>query len=112
ARGGDKAERSGQTVDLGRLVHVAQKAAGRSACCTRYRIDLDLTHEREVEQKARTNCEAGNVVAPTLDREWNVVVAGKVDGGDDVAHVEAANDEGRTAVDHGVPDRTGFVIGR
>ena len=53
----------------------------------------------------------GNVVATAAHGDEQVVVAGQFDSMHDVGGTEALDDERGLAIDHGVPDLAGLVIG-
>jgi len=96
---------------VGGVVHVAP---GRSALYTggaRRGVHIDALHRRKVYHEAVvTKGEAGAVVPAAADGERQAVVAGEVDGGDDVRRVHAAGDEGRLFVDHCVVDAASLIV--
>jgi hypothetical protein len=51
-------------------------------------------------------------VAAAANADLQVLLSGEADGGDDVGAAHAAGDRDGTAVDHGVPHRTTFVVAR
>ena len=111
AGGGDDAAGRGQAEGVGGMVEIAQHGAGLDAGGARHRIDADAVHRREVDhQPVVDGAQAGAVVAAAADGDGDAVLAGEVDGGDDVGHVGAADDERRMAVDHRVVDHAGVVV--
>ncbi len=113
AGGGDDAAGGGEAEGVGGVVDVAPGAAAADAGGPGGGVDPDARHGREVDDEpAVAGAEAGAVVAAAADREEEAAVAGEADGGDDVAGVGAAGDEGGAPVDHGVEDGAGPVVAR
>src|SRR3990172_10960758 len=105
--GGDDATRSVQAERMGSVVEVAPGAAALGQDGPLLRVHPDPLHGREVDDETIIDCaESGHVVATTADGEGQTVVAGKVDGNDDVRHVPAARDQPWVPVDHAVEDLT------
>ena len=77
----------------------------------RPRVDTDALHRREVEDDAVVaRAEAGDVVPAAADGDEEPLLAREPKTRDDVGGAGAANDEGRAAVDHPVPDRARLVV--
>ena len=74
-------------------------------------VDTDAAHPREIDHEAVVDhCRASDVVPATADRERQPVLGCKAHGGRDVVRVGTARDQGRTAVDHFVPDAAPGVV--
>ena len=54
---------------------------------------------------------AGDVVTATADGNEQVIVAGEGDGLHHIVGRQALGNQGRPAIDHGVPDLTSLLIG-
>ena len=107
----DHSGRDRQPVRLRRPVEMAEGRARRDAHPSRVRIDADVRQATQVEHDAALDGPvAGHVVSPTPDREGEPELACRTDDGSDVADTARADDGGRPAVDHPVPDATCVVI--
>jgi len=105
------AERRGEAERLGLVVHVGQRRAGLDPGDLRVGVDDDRVHRAAVEDDpAVGDGRAGDVVPAAADRERAVPFAGELDRVDHVADAGTADDEGRSAVDHAVPDLPGLVV--
>ena len=110
-RGGDEAERGGESVQLGLPVHIAEQTAGLSPCGAGRRIDPHTAHQRHVEEEpAVAHGEPGNVVPAALYRQREAACPCELDAGDDVRRPETADHERRPAIDHAVPDGACLVV--
>src|SRR3990172_251431 len=111
--GGDDAARSVQPEGMGSVVEVPPGAATLGQDGPLLRVHPDPSHGREVDDETIIDgAESGHVVASTADGEGQAVIAGKVDGSDDVRHVPAARDQPWVAVDHAVEDLACFFVFR
>ena len=108
---GDESQRRRKAVELGLAIHVAQEAAGLRPREPGRRIHPDATHQRHVEHhRAVGDREAGDVVAASLDRERQPMLAHELHRGDDVSHAETADHQRGAAIDHGVPEAASVVV--
>ena len=111
ARGRDDPARHGEPEELRLPVAVAPGRAALRPHRLRRRVDVDAAHLRQVDDEAAVvHRVAGDVVTAALDREEQVLLAGEVDGVDDVRGPGALHDQRRPAVDQPVPDRAGIVV--
>src|SRR5436190_8637512 len=75
------------------------------------RVDVDAVHGAEVDADTGVDDgRAGDAVAAAVDGECDVLLAGDIYRGGDVAGAGAPGDEGGLAVDHRVEHRTGVVV--
>ena len=101
----------GEAVDLGLAVNVTQEAAGLGAGRARDRVHPHAAHERHVEhQSSIAHGKSGDVVTAALDGQSQAALACEVHARHDVGNPEAAHDERRPPVDHGVPKGARFVV--
>src|SRR3989304_2595961 len=111
ACGGDDAAGSVQPEGMCRVVEVPPGAAALGQDGPLLRVHPDPLHGREVDDETIIDCaESGHVVAATADGKGQAVVAGKVDGSDDVRHVPAARDQPWVPVDHAVEDLARLLV--
>jgi hypothetical protein len=74
-------------------------------------VNPHAAHERHIEhQAAIAHGKSRNIVTAALDGQAKAVLAREVHARHHVGHAEAACDERRPTVDHGVPDRTRLVV--
>src|SRR6516225_7144919 len=93
------------------LVKIRQRRAGLNTGGARGRIDMDRLHQREVDQEpALADSVSGDVMAAAPHREQKLSVPSKLDRFDDVGSTHAARHDGRTAVDHRVPDGASGLV--
>jgi hypothetical protein len=110
---GDDPGRHGKIVRLRRCVDLAPDAATTDPYGAGLRIDRDRLHRREVDHDPVVDAaEAAPVVASAVHRERLIVLAREADRRRDVARVRAERKHRRTAVDHGVEERSRLVVAR
>ncbi len=74
-------------------------------------IDLDAAHARHVEQHpAVGNGVTSYIVTAAFDRQQQFVLAGEVDGADDVGHASWLNGQRWILVMHTIPERACLVV--
>ncbi len=98
-------------MQLGLAVHVTQQAAGLGHGRPLGRVDHHATRARHVQQQAAVgDGQARDVVAATLDRDRNVVLAREADGLDHVGDAQGLHDRGGPPIEHRVPDGPRVVV--
>src|SRR5205807_282496 len=111
SRGRHDAARRGQAVGVGGVVEVAPGAAALGAGGLRVRVDADAFHGRQVDDDAVVvGAEAGDAVAAAAHGQVEPVLAGEVHSRHNVAGIDTADDDPRTAVDHAVVDASCLVV--
>jgi hypothetical protein len=74
-------------------------------------INVDVIHRREVDHEAVvTDGFARDVVSAAFDREQQILIAGEIDGSDDVGSPRTLGDDCWLLVDHPVPHAAGLVV--
>nr|WP_244439375.1 hypothetical protein [Azospirillum baldaniorum] len=107
------ADRHGQPESLGLPVQVAQRGAGGHPRGPADGVDMDEAQGAEVDQQPPiAQGIAGDVVTAAAHGDQQPVLPREAHRLHDVRGTGAAGDQAGPAVDHGVPDRPGFVIAR
>jgi hypothetical protein len=87
------------------VIEVAQGGAAAGTHHARVRIDPHRAHAGQIDHQAIVaQGIAGDVVAAAAHRQRQAVVAREGDRGQHVGGAAAAGDEGRTPLDHRVPE--------
>ena len=75
------------------------------------RVDADVVHPPEVDDEAAVGRRvADRAVTAAADGDLEVALATEADGGDDVVDVQGSDDQGRSTIEHRVPDPPGIVV--
>jgi hypothetical protein len=108
---GHDTERHSETVFLGGPIEIAEQQAGSGMCRAFARIDSEVLHRGQVKHDpAVADRAAGDVVAPTANRQRKVVAAGVRDTARHIRHLVTPQDRQRPTVDHAVENRAGRLI--
>jgi hypothetical protein len=111
AGGRDTAAWRGESEGMRRMVHITQRRSPFNPNCAGIGIDANTLHQREIDDKSIIDeTETGTAVAATANRDSHVVLASEIDGRDDVGDVDAACDDRRSLVDHGVVDLAYLIV--
>ena len=108
--GGVNAGRHGQAVFLGLVIDVSERGARSGENPLSDWIDGDRSKAREIDhQRVVGDGGAGNVVAGTANTDREIFSVGKGQRCPDVGRAGALHNQGRAAIDHGVPNDAGIV---
>ena len=111
AGGRDEAARGGQAEGVGGVVDVAPACPALDADRACLRIHPDAVHPREVDDQTVVDGAQPRSAVPTAaHRQRQLLLAGEVDRGDDIGHVDAAGDQRRAPVDHAVVDLARLLV--
>ena len=107
----DDAHRADEPVFLGRDVELSEQCPAAAASEPSRRVDGDVVHPPEVDDEAAVGRGVPDrAVATTADRDLEVTLAAEADGSDDVLDVQGSDDQGRSPIEHRVPDPPGIVV--
>ena len=99
----------GQT--LGLVIQLAPPDAGSGASRALHGIDPNALYGRQVDHEATvTNGAASNIMASATHRHQQVVVAGEMDGVDDIRDPTTTDDQAGPSIDIAVPDLASLII--
>src|SRR5205823_12061853 len=108
---GDLAPGGGQAKRLGLVVELAPGQARLSTGRAPHGTDAHALHARQAKHYAAVAYRiASAVVAAPAHRHQQRMRPGEIDAVDDVGHASAAGNQGRTPVDHAIPDRAGLMV--
>src|SRR5579883_1993371 len=111
ARGGDEAAGGGEAKGLRLVIELGPGNAPLGTYGARSRINPDALHGRQVDhQAAVAHGAAGDVVAAATDGDRQLQGPREGNGLDHVSDPGAAGDEGRSLVDHAVPDLSRCIV--
>src|SRR5437870_507380 len=109
------ADRTREAVFLRGAVELLEKGAALDSCYPLRWIYFNRPHARQIDDHATVaRREAGDAVAPTADRNDEIVLAGEADRCDDVLDTSAPRNERGIAIGDRVPDdapRVVFAVG-
>ena len=113
ARVADDADRADEPVLLGRDVELAEQRSAAGASEPPRRVDADVVHPTEVDDEAAVGRRVPDrAVTAAADGDLEVALAAEPDGSDDVVDVRGSDDDGRSSIEHRVPDAPGIVVAR
>ena len=100
-----------QTEGLSLDVKVDPDNSGFSAGSLLHRVHPYALHGRQVNHESTvTNGVSGEAVPNAPHREQQIVNPSEIHRIDDIRRTGATDDDGRLAVDHGVPDGAHFIV--
>ena len=94
------------------LVNIGERRPRIDPRPSRARVDVNRRHLREIDhQTPIADRITRDVMAAAPHRDQQTVVAGKIDGVNDVGRLSASNDKTGLPIDHRIPDDSRLVIG-
>src|SRR5689334_16980944 len=95
------------------MIKITLRAPSGDARSPRGRIDAHSLHQGQVnDQSVIDAAEAGTIVGAAANGDRQIAGAAKIDGRDDVSHVDTARDQERALVNHTVVKLARFVVVR
>src|SRR5262245_18010938 len=97
--GGENTAGRGQAKGMRGVIHISPGTAPLNADRTCHGIDANALHAREIDDQAIiARAKTTGIVAATTHGEKHVVIAGKMDRGDDVGDIGAPRNQARMPV--------------
>ena len=95
---------------MGGVIHFTPGRAAPDPDRARHRVYTDAFYKRKVYYQPVVHEAQAGAVAAAQDSEGDVVLAGKIDGGDHIRNVGAAHDHGWFFVYHAVVHGADFIV--
>ena len=96
-----------------RMVNITQYRAASGKYRAFLRVHANIIHSRQIDDEPIVaNTQPWEIVAAAANGHDQVVLAAKIDRGDDVRHIAATGDEAGPPIDHGVVDLSSRIVTR